>query len=564
MLAAPRFRLKVAAKAVLLIVGLGLMSALANWFCLERLDRLDKINDTLVQHVEPARLALAEAKIAVTAMGLATYKMAGTTDVDTVHQAAGDLAGQYAGAKSWLNGVIGYYPGRGEDVRRIIGKLDLVNTIAVAVHDVAATGQRDRAQSTLELKFEPALDDATFHMNRLINILGGEITTSVEQAVNEKTWTYHAMLVLLIGGTLGTVLVAMVLAHQNIARPLQRLASVMRRIAAGQFDVQIDGLKRTDEVGTMAHSVLVFRDNAIALSHAEEQRARAREQAENDKRRAIEQFAGNFEYKILGVTEALARAAIELDRSARSMSDVADESGRYARSASVAAEETNQVASTVSNAIDELSTAMTEIDSQLSSASGVVAEATRRAEVAMISADELDPAVSDIKKVAGMIHGIASQTNLLALNATIEAARAGESGRGFAVVAQEVKTLSTRTTQALANIQERTGSVGGLIERVREATQSMSVAITQVEAVAKAITGSVRMQSQATQKIAESVDGAAARTRQVADTVAGVNDFAGRTRLNAQQILQAVEDLNRQATSLQQEAHEFVARVRAA
>ena len=82
--------------------------------------------------------------------------------------------------------------------------------------------------------------------------------------------------------------------------------------------------------------------------------------------------------------------------------------------------------------------------------------------------------------------------------------------------------------------------------------------------MSQAITGSVRMQSEATQRIAESVDGAAHRTRQVADTIAGVNDFASRTRTGAQQILQAVADLNRQAAALQQEAQAFVAHVRAA
>ena len=60
------------------------------------------------------------------------------------------------------------------------------------------------------------------------------------------------------------------------------------------------------------------------------------------------------------------------------------------------------------------------------------------------------------------------------------------------------------------------------------------------------------------------MDGAAARTRQVADTVGGVSAFAGRTGASAQQIKAAVADLNRQAASLQEEAQDFIARVRAA
>ena len=228
------------------------------------------------------------------------------------------------------------------------------------------------------------------------------------------------------------------------------------------------------------------------------------------------------------------------------------------------AQELTQVADTVAAAIDELSTAMRDIESQLGNAAGVVVEATRRADVAVGNADGLVSTIGEIEKVVGMIQAIASQTNLLALNATIEAARAGEAGRGFAVVAQEVKTLAAETTKALDNIRDKTGTVAGIIDGVREATQSMSSVIAQIETVSQAITGSVRMQSDATQRIAESVDGSAHRSRRVSETVAGVNDVAGRTRSGAEQILQAVADLNRQAAALQQEAQAFVAHVRAA
>jgi methyl-accepting chemotaxis protein len=490
--------------------------------------------------------------------------MAGSSDPDTIHEAIDERAGQFASVKVWLANVAETLPDRRDDVDGIVKRLDLVDTIANQVQGMVKDGQIEAARSMLEFRFDPALVDATTSMNRLIDILGGQMSTALDTAEANKAQAYETLFILQAAGTLVTVMLAMLLAHLAVARPLQRLAGVMRQIAQGTFGARIDGLKRTDEVGTMARAVLVFRDNAVALGEAQVQRQRTREQAAAEKREALEAFARNFESRILSVAAALAHSAAELDQSAQSMSEVADESGRYAQAAAQVAQESSTVAGTVSHAIDELSMAMNDIDAQLANASDVVQEATRRADAAVATADGLDPAVNDIEKVAGMIHAIASQTNLLALNATIEAARAGEAGRGFAVVAQEVKTLAGQTTQALANIRSKTESVGEIIDGVRGATQSMSSVIAQVDTVARAITGSVRLQSEATQRIAESVEGAAKRTRQVSGTVAGASELAARTHSGAQQILQAVADLNRQAAALQDEAQNFVARVRAA
>ncbi len=238
--------LPIVAKAVILIGALGIMSTVANWFGLRSLQEIDRVNDTITQKIEPQRLTLTEAKIALGWIGLATYKMAASSEADTVHEANDERAGELAAAKTWLNNVAGYLPDHRDDVEGMLRRLELVNTIADSVYATRKAGERAQAQFALEFKFEPALVDAQTSMNRLIDILGGQNKGVLEAAAESKARTYKLIGGVLVGATLVTVLLAMLLAHRLVARPLQRLADCSRKIAEGHFDSPIEGLRRGD------------------------------------------------------------------------------------------------------------------------------------------------------------------------------------------------------------------------------------------------------------------------------------------------------------------------------
>jgi methyl-accepting chemotaxis protein len=81
---------------------------------------------------------------------------------------------------------------------------------------------------------------------------------------------------ILIGGgaVLALAVILGLLFSRSIARPISRLTRTMDGLAQGDLEVEVQGKDRQDEIGAMARSVEVFRENALKVaSMTEEERA---------------------------------------------------------------------------------------------------------------------------------------------------------------------------------------------------------------------------------------------------------------------------------------------------
>jgi methyl-accepting chemotaxis protein len=376
------------------------------------------------------------------------------------------------------------------------------------------------------------------------------------QAISAKSESIYADSRRMLMGAVGLGLVVTLLLSgilmQTIAKPVRKMAGSVGLLVEGDLTVEIPGMNRKDELGSLARAL----DSFKALFEADKQRAeaeamRARETEEtinaigaglsalakgqlthrvdenangplaklyNDYNDALSHLQDAMVQIVEGCntikngTNEIAQASSDLslrtERQAESLAHTSKTLGEFTGSVKVAADNARQTSSRLAVARESAEK---------------VDETAKRAVVAMRN---IQASSKEMNEIISTIDGLAFQTNLLALNAGVEAARAGASGAGFAVVATEVRHLAQRSAEAANSIRQLVATSNAqitdgvsLVENSGEALRQIVTEVTEVSDLMDEIAQAASRQASGLAEISDMVTAMDTATQQNAAMV---------------------------------------------
>ncbi|MCX7308184.1 MAG: methyl-accepting chemotaxis protein [Afipia sp.] len=377
---------------------------------------------------------------------------------------------------------------------------------------------------------------------------------------------FHSISMMSIAAAAGAILVLLLtmLAVRRITGPLNSVTTTLTSLAEGRPDVQIDHVERHDEIGAIARTIGVFKNNSLERRRLEAERKNAEAEASERRKAELLGFVDEFQSDVGGIIDKVLTSSNQFEIAARHLTETARSTAQLSSESADASTQASDHVRNAAAASEEMATSITEISRRVQESNGIAAEAVKQAVATDQRMADLSKAGDRIGDVVKLITSIAEQTNLLALNATIEAARAGEAGRGFAVVAQEVKTLAGQTAKATDEISSHIVNMQSATQESVSAIKAIGQTIERISDIATSIAAAVDQQGAATQEIARSVQAAANVTSEVATNVGNVATGANETGETSDEILKSAQSLCSDSLQLKAEVSKFLDGVRAA
>ncbi|HVY52023.1 MAG TPA: methyl-accepting chemotaxis protein [Devosia sp.] len=307
--------------------------------------------------------------------------------------------------------------------------------------------------------------------------------------VSMRNW-----MILVGGALLAVAALAGLFFARSVTRPITRLTGTMKALAEGDLETQITGTARSDEIGEMARTVEVFRENALKISSMTEEERAASERRRIERSTMMQALQNAF--------GEVVDAAVAGDFSRRVEAEFPDR-------------ELNSIAASINNLVETVDRGLGETGRVLSALART--DLTHRVE----------------GEYQGAFHQLKTDTNAVAEKLGEIIGRLRETSRTLKAATSEIlagaNDLSERTTRQAATIEETSAAMEQLANTVLQNAQRAKDA----SMVAAGVTRTAEEGGEVMTRATEAMERITASSGRISNIIGLIDDIAFQTNLLA-------------------------------